>query len=142
MEWDTRARLYLLSSVDDKLDGSKGINGKRTVWNMIFNVPEEKISIVVTVFNNSIYKVSDPVKEEVEPDGFIDVNNLRIDSDKIADISKKGDALIPVSAEFRQGFHYKLYRQDRDTVISIDGSNQHGEYKKIIYNATTGVPIS
>lgn len=41
-KWDSNAKLFQLTSIDDSLNDSKGENGKRRYWNFIFAVHNTK----------------------------------------------------------------------------------------------------
>lgn len=55
-EWDIDAALFRATSIDDEKEGSKGRDGKRRHWNLLFAVPETKKLLVITIHDKEIVK--------------------------------------------------------------------------------------
>lgn len=137
-KWNSNAKTYFASSTDsDYSDVSQGIDGTRKAWTFVFVIENPDTCFNVFIKNGKIDHTQEVVsafnKDLVLPEG-----ELKISSQEAVGIVRE-EGLLP-SENWAVGYHFALKNVDGELCLTVIGSNENKEMKRINVNASTSVP--
>lgn len=121
-KWNENATLYKLTSVDEKLGGSRGDTGKRYTWSLFFKVPGTDKNLNVGILKGKIVVEDEIIESNHEIP--IELDDIQLDSPELLKIVKNKYALQK-GEDWATGYHFTLnifdsYEGPTVTVIGID----------------------
>ncbi|QRG66670.1 hypothetical protein [Brevibacillus choshinensis] len=135
-KWDSRVTLGQMGSIDDNKIGSKGADGKRRKWGLMFFVPGERKSVAMYIHDkkNTVFVTS---KSTIKSDFLISSRDVVLDSPAILQMVKSKFNLKP-GKNWAVGYHFLLYRWNGKTVMGVLGLDNEGKMTNIFVDAKTG----
>jgi hypothetical protein len=137
LKWDSRVMLSRIGSVDDpNQEGSKGANGKRRKWGLMFVVPGERKSVAMYINSkkNTLFVTS---KSTIQSEFLISPEEVVIDSPDALQKVKSKYTLKP-GKDWAEGYHFLLYKWNGKTAMSVVGLDDGNKFTKIFLNAKSG----
>lgn len=134
--WNIDALLLYSTSVDKLNETDELLNGKRKNWNFEFAIPESKSHYVVEIEAGNItfqQQLSGQVLKKVD---------LIVDSDILHDstyflISAQDNYNLLPGKSWANGYHFVVFKIDNKTTMTVYGTNDRGEIKKITFDMQT-----
>ncbi|MBD3919195.1 hypothetical protein H8B09_10565 [Paenibacillus sp. PR3] len=134
-QWDAKAKLYLLTSVDSDPGTNQGFDGKRRYWNMVFAVPGAAKSILYTIHDKVIIHAT-PSEDMSSMNEVIErLGTIKIDSTDV--IERAQQELFPAKG-WASGYHFRLSRSSDIALLEVVGADREGKIKKVYYDGYTG----
>ncbi|WP_143111618.1 hypothetical protein [Paenibacillus sp. BC26] len=134
-EWDDKASLALVTSVDENLGGSRGFTGRRYNWNLIFINHDYTESLILSISKGHITNFV-PIKGRNDYD-FINTEDVKVDSPTLVEIAKTKYKLKP-GTEWATGYHFTLSNIDHLPCLRVVGLDRQGRFTKLYFNVRDG----
>jgi hypothetical protein len=135
-EWNPEAELVDMTSVDIEPKGSKGEQGKRSPWNLMFGVPGTKQALILSVSEGKITEVIQVV-QTIHADKVIRPREIAQDSTELIEKAKREFQLKP-GVHWAEGYHFMLEKSDGIVFFAVVGLNSKDEFTKIYFDAQSG----
>lgn len=139
LKWNPKAKISFVGSVDNpetekETDGS---NGKRRYWNFEFMDPKTEKHMGLTIHDGKIIN-----KRYTQESGNIfNIPNNSFDSTNALKIAKSQFNLKPGKG-WAGGYHFEINNLDNNTVLTVVGRDNNGNFAKVYFNIDTGKVVS
>lgn len=137
-EWNEKATLISVNSVDEKMGGSRGEKGKRFNWFMIFMVPGTEDYVLIGISEKKI-TVFRPSKQSQVP--IIPYDEIRFDSSDVIQLAKDKFGLKQ-GKDWATGYHFTLDSIDGMPILTVFGNDRENRFTRISFNAQNGDVVS
>ncbi|SOC44474.1 WD40/YVTN/BNR-like repeat-containing protein [Ureibacillus acetophenoni] len=137
-EWNEKATLTSINSVDETMGGSRGEKGKRFNWFMIFIVPGTEDYVLIGISDKKI-TVFRPSKQT--PDPTIPLDEIKFDSSDVLQIAKDKYGLKQ-GKDWATGYHFMLDSIDGKPILTVVGNDYDNRFTRISFNAQNGEVVS
>lgn len=137
--WNAEAQLVLVTSVDDSQQELAGAAGTRVKWNLLFADVASEETLLVSVENGSIARIS-PNKEKTLEQTLIRPDLLKTDSKDVIDQAKRDFSLKP-GKDWANGYHFSIMNNGKQAFMTVTGLNAAGQFTQIYYDIQTGACI-
>lgn len=137
-EWNVKATLTTVNSVDEKMGGSRGGTGKRFNWFMNFVVPGTDDYVLIGISEKKI-TVFRPSKQSQDP--IIPHNEIKLDSSDVLQLAKDKYGLNP-GKDWATGYHFTLDSIDGMPILTVIGNDRDSRFTRISFNAQNGDVVS
>ncbi|NOU88582.1 hypothetical protein GC102_22915 [Paenibacillus sp. LMG 31460] len=136
--WDPNAALIIMTSVDDKKEGSKGSNGKRRNWNLIFGVPETNKQLIITINDKDIINSKSNEDIIMKKSMIVSLEDIKVDSPEALKQTLEKHPIEP-GKDWAEGHHFGLYKIEESgkTAETVTGFD-NGKFTKIALDASKG----
>ena len=137
-EWNVKATLTTVNSVDETMGGSRGGTGKRFKWFMNFVVPGTDDYVLIGISEKKI-TVFRPSKQSQDP--TIPNNEIKLDSSDVLQLAKDKYGLNP-GKDWATGYHFTLDSIDGMPILTVIGNDRDSRFTRISFNAQNGDVVS
>ncbi|MGE7133334.1 hypothetical protein [Lysinibacillus xylanilyticus] len=137
-EWNEKATLISVNSVDEKMGGSRGEKGKRFNWFMTFMVPGTEDYVLIGISEKKI-TVFRPSKQSQVP--IIPYDEIRFDSSDVIQLAKDKFGLKQ-GKDWATGYHFTLDSIDGMPILTVFGNDRENRFTRISFNAQNGDVVS
>jgi hypothetical protein len=137
-EWNEKATLTKVNSVDETMGGSRGETGKRFKWFMIFIVPGTEDYVLIGISEKKI-TVFNPGKQT--PDPAIPYDEIKLDSADALQLAKDKYGLKQ-GKDWATGYHFILDSIDGTPILTVFGNDRDNRFTRISFNAQNGDVVS
>jgi len=137
-EWNVKATLTTVNSVDETMGGSRGGTGKRFKWFMNFVVPGTDDYVLIGISEKKI-TVFRPSKQSQDP--TITHNEIQLDSSDVLQLAKDKYGLNP-GKDWATGYHFTLDSIDGLPILTVIGNDRDSRFTRISFNAQNGDVVS
>ena len=137
-EWNGKATLTSVNSVDETKGGSRGVTGKRFIWTMIFIVPGTDDFVLIGISEKKI-TVFEPGKQTPGPTILYD--EIKLDSSDVLQIAKEKYGLKQ-GEDWATGYHFTLDNIEGTTILTVVGNDRDNRFTRISFNAQNGNVVS
>ena len=136
-KWNENAVLYRLTSVDEKLGGSRGETGKRYTWSLFFKVPGTDKNLNVGILKGEIIVEDEIIESNYEIP--IELDDIQLDSPELLKIVKNKYDLRK-GEDWATGYHFTLNIFDGDDgpTVTVVGIDKDKFFTKIDINPKSG----
>ncbi|MEH6908763.1 hypothetical protein, partial [Neobacillus drentensis] len=123
-KWNENASLSRVSSVDEKMGGSRGGTGKRYKWHLNFMVPGTNKALLLGISKGEISTFQE--YEEPNDGGYLKLDIIKFDSPHLLKIAKQKYALQK-GVDWATGYQFTLSRDNNGkptvTIFGLDKDN-------------------
>ncbi|TDX89725.1 UNVERIFIED_CONTAM: hypothetical protein BJ099_1395 [Lysinibacillus xylanilyticus] len=137
-EWNEKATLISVNSVDEKMGGSRGEKGKRFNWFMIFMVPGTEDYVLIGISEKKI-TVFRPSQQSQVP--IIPYDEIKFDSSDVIQLAKDKFGLRQ-GKDCATGYHFTLDSIDGMPILTVFGNDRENRFTRISFNAQNGDVVS
>lgn len=135
-DWDPRAVLISATSVDDEeKDGVKGQDGRRRFWNLIYAVPEEKRSLILSIRNQKVQQIE--TGDLYQAEEGIEQSEIQVGSPWLVRKARTAYHLGP-GTNWAEGYHFIVFKSGKTPFITVVGLNPKGKLTKIYFDPRDG----
>ena len=138
-EWNVKAALTKVNSVDETMGGSRGETGKRFNWFVNFMVPGTDKHLLIGISEKKV-TVFKPIKQSI-PDLTITNDELKLDSTDVLQLAKDHYGLKQ-GKDWATGYHFTLERIDGQPILTVFGNDRNSRFARISFNAQNGDVLS
>jgi len=137
-EWNGKATLTSVNSVDETMGGSRGETGKRFKWTMIFIVPgtEDFVLIGISEKRITLFRAS-----KQTPGSTIPYDEIKLDSSDVLLLAKDKYGLKQ-GKDWATGYHFTLDSIDGTPILDVVGNDRDNRFTRISFNAKNGDVVS
>ncbi|RAP78450.1 hypothetical protein [Paenibacillus montanisoli] len=104
-EWNRDGKLAWITSVDENKGGSRGFNGRRFNWNLVFINPERTETLILSVSEKRI--TNNFIHKGLNQYELVNLDDVKVDSPTLVEIAKSKLKLKP-GTEWATGYHFHL----------------------------------
>ncbi|WP_336498524.1 hypothetical protein [Psychrobacillus sp. FJAT-51614] len=137
-EWNVKATLTSVNSVDETMGGSRGGKGKRFRWFVQFMAPGTDEHLLIGISEKKI-TVFRPIKQSQVP--TIPYDEIKLDSSDVLQLAKDKYGLKP-GKDWATGYHFTLDRIDGMPILTVFGNDRDSRFTRISFNAQNGDVVS
>lgn len=137
-EWNEKATLTSVNSVDETMGGSRGETGKRFKWFVMFIVPGTEDFVLIGISEKKI-TVFEPGKQT--PDPPIPFGKIKLDSSDALQLAKDIYGLQQ-GKDWATGYNFTLDSIDGKPILTVFGNDQDSRFASISFNAQNGEVVS
>jgi hypothetical protein len=138
-EWNVKATLTRVNSVDETMGGTRGGTGKRFKWFVNFMVPGTDEHLIIGISEKKI-TVFKPIRQSI-PDPTITYDDIKLDSPDVLQLSKDKYGLKQ-GKDWATGYHFTLDRIDGKPILTVFGNDQDARFASISFDAQNGDVVS
>lgn len=138
-EWNVKATLTKVNSVDETMGGSRGEKGKRFKWFVNFMVPGTDDHLIIGISEKKI-TVFKPIRQSI-PDPIITYDDIKLDSPDVLQLAKDKYGLKQ-GKDWATGYHFTLDRIDGKPILTVFGNDRDSRFARISFNAQNGDVVS
>lgn len=133
-EWNVKATLTSVNSVDETMGGSRGRTGKRFNWFVNFMVPVTDEHLIIGISEKKI-TVFKPIRQS--PDPSISYDEIKLDSPDVLQLAKDKYGLKQ-GKDWATGYHFTLVIIDGMPILTVVGNDRDNRFTRISFNAQNG----
>ncbi|PJO41262.1 hypothetical protein [Lysinibacillus xylanilyticus] len=137
-EWNEKATLISVNSVDENMGGSRGEKGKRFYWFMFFMVPGTEDYVLIGISEKKI-TLFRPGKQSQVP--TIPYDEIKFDSSDVIQLAKDKFRLKK-GKDWATGYHFTLDSIDGMPILTVFGNDRDNRFTRISFNAKNGDVVS
>ncbi|HWL25789.1 MAG TPA: hypothetical protein VNR38_18910 [Ureibacillus sp.] len=137
-EWNEKATLISVNSVDETMGGSRGETGKRFKWFVQFFVPGTEDYLLIGISKKKI-TVFEPLKQSGQP--TIPYDEIKLDSSDVLQLAKDKFGLKK-GKDWATGYHFTLDKIDGKPILTVFGNDHESRFTRISFNAQNGEVVS
>jgi hypothetical protein len=138
-EWNVKATLTKVNSVDETMGGSRGGTGKRFKWFVTFMVPGTDDHLLIGISEKKI-TVFEPLKQSSQ-DPTIPYDEIKLDSSDVLQLAKDKYGLKQ-GKDWATGYHFTLDSIDGTPILTVVGNDRDNRFTRISFNAQNGDVVS
>lgn len=138
-EWNVKATLTRVNSVDEKMGGSRGETGKRFKWFVNFMVPGTDDHLLIGISEKKI-TVFEPIKQSSQ-DPIITYDEIKLDSSDVLQIAKDKYGLKQ-GKDWATGYHFSIDSIGGKPILTVVGNDRDNRFTRISFNAQNGDVVS
>lgn len=135
-EWDVDALLLYATSVDKLDETDELLNGKRKNWNFEFAIPGSKNHYAVEIESGEVTFQQQLSGQVLKKSDFVMDSEILHDSTYFLICAQKNYNLLP-GGSWANGYHFVVFKLDTKPVMTVYGTSESGEIKKITYDMQT-----
>ncbi|WOV83785.1 hypothetical protein PGH26_13010 [Sporosarcina jeotgali] len=137
-EWNENAALTRLTSVDEKMGGTRGETGKRYRWTMTFIVPGTDDYVIIGI---SEKKIAFFLPGQQTPDTIIPYDEIKLDSPDVLQWAKDIYDLQQ-GKDWATGYNFTLDSIDGKPILTVFGNDPNSRFATVSFNAQNGEVVS
>lgn len=138
-EWNVKAVLRNVNSVDETMGGSRGETGKRFNWFVNFMVPGTDKHLLIGISEKKI-TVFKPIRQSI-PDPTITYDGIKLDSSDVLKLAKEQYGLKQ-GKDWATGYHFTLDDIEGQPILTVFGNDRDSRFARISFNAQNGDVVS
>ncbi|WP_186673784.1 hypothetical protein [Sporosarcina sp. BP05] len=133
-KWNGNAYLVMLTSVDEKMGGTRGATGKRYNWTLSFESPNTDQQLFVFISEGEISGI---LKGKGPSYGKIQLDDIKFDSPYLVKIAKKKYDLQK-GVDWATGYNFTLDVENGKPIVAVLGNDRDSRFARISFNAQNG----
>jgi hypothetical protein len=127
--------LLLITSVDEPTSTpDDGKNGRRRYWNMIFADPTSSDKEFIVSIHDRTVKVV-PIQSEIDRTQFINMNDLKLTSEKAVSMAINDYGLLP-GQDCARGYHFVVHSFDNQIDFQVVGLGANNKMMRIAFDGS------